>query len=120
AVLLTGCVFTSMNFGYRWIFAIWLAPWLWQLPRDPDAPAPVRRLARGTRWLLLAVLWWAPLSCIILNRLVGVVTGATVMRLARVFFLAEQPIDWALFLCLLVFLTHFLRLRLAAFVRAQP
>ena len=120
AALLTGCFFTSMNFGYRWIFALWLAPLLWVLPRDPDAPGPLRRLARGTAWLLLLVLWWAPLCCLILNRLVGVATGATVMRLARWFFLAEQPMDWALFFCLLVFLTHFLRRRFAVLMGAQP
>ncbi len=49
AVLLTGCFFTSMNFGYRWIFAIWLAPALWLLPRDPDTPALVRPARCGPR-----------------------------------------------------------------------
>lgn len=118
AVLLTGCFFTSMNFGYRWIFAIWMAPLLWVLPRDPDAPASVRRLARATMWLLLVVLWWAPLCCVLLNGLVGRVPGPTVMRLAGWFFLAEQPADWAFFICLLVFLTHFTRRQLAVLGRA--
>jgi hypothetical protein len=113
AVLLTGCFFSSMNFGYRWIFAAWLAPLLWTLPRDPDTPVPVRRLARGTMFLLLFVLWWAPLGCVVINGLIGVVTGATIMRLAQGFFLIEQPFDWAFFLCLVVLLTHFLRRRLA-------
>jgi hypothetical protein len=71
-------------------------------------------------WLLLAVLWWAPLCCVILNRLIGVVTGATIMRLAQWFYLAEQPMDWAFFLCLLAFLTHFARRGLAELRRAQP
>jgi hypothetical protein len=113
AALLTGCFFTSMNFGYRWIFAVWLAPMLWILARDPDTPTPVRRLARGTMGLLLVALWWEPICCIVINALIGTVTGTTIMRLAKWSFLIEQPFDWALFLCLLVFLTHFARRRLA-------
>jgi hypothetical protein len=119
AALLTGCFFASSNFGYRWIFSIWLAPFLWAVPGDPSAPGAVRRLARRTRWLLLAVLWWAPVGCIILNRLIGVVAGATIMRLAQWFYLAEQPVDWACFLCLLAFLTHFARRGVAALGRVQ-
>jgi hypothetical protein len=113
AVLLTGCFFTSMNFGYRWIFAVWLAPMLWTLARAAGTPAPVRRLARGTMALLLFALWWSPLCCVVINGLIGTVTGATIMRLAKWSFLLEQPFDWAFFLCLVVFLTHFARRRLA-------
>jgi len=112
AVLLTGCFFTSMNFGYRWVFAVWLAPALWVLPRDPDTPAPVRRLARATRWLLLVMLWWPPLCCVIVNQFIGVVPSPTIMVLAKLSFLVEQPFDWAFFLCLLIFLAHFTRRRL--------
>jgi hypothetical protein len=35
------------------------------------------------------------------------------MKLAKYAFLLEQPMDWALFVCLLVFLTHFARRQLA-------
>jgi hypothetical protein len=112
AVLLTGCFFTSLNFGYRWVFAIWLAPLLWTLPADLAAPLTARRLARGMRWLLLAVLWWDTLCWLILNRFTGVVAGATLNRWAQGWFLAEQPLDWALFLGLVVFLTHFAQRRL--------
>ena len=68
------------------------------------------------RWLLLVVLWWDPLCCLILNHLLGRVPGPTVMHLARVAFLVEQPLDWALFLGLLVFLVQFFRLRRPALV----
>jgi hypothetical protein len=30
----------------------------------------------------------------------------------------EQPVDWAFFVCLLAFLTHFARRQLAAFARS--
>ena len=120
AALLTGCFFMSPNHCYRWVFAIWLAPLLWTLPRDPAASPEVRRLARWTAGLLLVVLWWAPLCCIVLTRLVGVVRGATILRLAQWSYLVEQPADWAFFLCLLVFLTHFGRRGLATLAGARP
>jgi hypothetical protein len=116
-VLLTGCFFTSMNFAYRWIFAIWLAPALWRLPRDPDAPAIVRRVARLARWLLFVVLWWPAFSCFVVNRLIGTLSGSQVMLMAKLTFLVEQPVDWGFFLCLLVFLTHFTRRGLVALNR---
>lgn len=109
AVLLEGCFFTSMNFAYRWVFAIWLTPFLWSLPNDPDCPASVRRLAWHARWLLLVVLWCGPVSSALLYQLIGAVPGSTIMRLASWAFLVEQPFDWAFFLCLLVFLAHFTR-----------
>jgi hypothetical protein len=60
-----------------------------------------------TGWLLMAALWWDPLCCVVLNRLIGHVSGSTIMSLARTFFLVEQPITWAFFAALLIFLTHF-------------
>ncbi len=109
AVLLTGCFFASLNFGYRWIFALWLAPWLWRVAGDPLAPERARRLARWLRGLLLVVLWWDPFACVVINRFVGVVSGPAIARMAEIAFLLEQPVDWALFLGLLVFLAHFAR-----------
>ena len=114
-VLLTGCFFTSMNFAYRWVFAIWLTPALWLLPRDPDTPATVRRLARASRWLLLSVLWWTPFCTLVVNQwFIGRVSAPAIMTMAKAAFVLEQPFDWALMLCLLVFLTHFARRQLAA------
>lgn len=109
AALLTGCFFTSSNFGYRLVFSIWLAPLLWALARDATSPPRLRQLARGTMGLLVIALWWGPLGSAILYRVSGEVSHPTLMLLAKWIFLAEQPFDWALFLCLLVFLTHFAR-----------
>ena len=41
AALLTGCFLAGTSYGYRWIFALWLAPLLWRLPPPnwkPHAP----------------------------------------------------------------------------------
>jgi len=114
AVLLTGCFFAGTNYGYRWIFALWLAPLLWSLPADAAAPAAVRRLARVTRALLLAAVWLDALDCFVLNRFVGAATWPTLNLWADRLFRAEQPLVWAFFVCLLAFLAHFTRTGLRA------
>lgn len=118
AVLLTGCFLTSVNFAYRWVFALWLAPALWNLPRDAGVPASVRRWARTARWLLFIVLWWPPVCSFAINWQVGTLPGSKLMWLARMAYLVEQPFDWAFFSCLLVFLAHFARRQLAGVLRS--
>jgi len=107
AVLLTGCFFAGTNFGYRWIFAIWLAPLLWRLPHDLTAPLAVRRLATLTGVLLIFALWADPLVSAGLSRLRGHVAEPAIGRAADLFYRAEQPLTWALFACLIGFLVHF-------------
>jgi hypothetical protein len=112
AALLAGCFFTGQNYAYRWIFAVWLAPLLWSLPHDGDAPLSVRRLARTTRWLLLAALWFDPLCTLALSQWPGL--NLNLVRAMHWVFLVEQPLAWALFACLIVFLAHFGRHGLCA------
>lgn len=109
AVLLTGCFFTSLNFAYRWVFALWLAPMLWWLPAHAAVPAAVRDLARLTRALLFAVLWVDAAVCFVLNRFTGRVALADLQAMANRAFLVEQPLFWAFFVCLLAFLATFAR-----------
>ena len=105
ATLLAGCFFAGQNFAYRWVFALWLAPLLWSLPRDAATPAAVRRLAGATGWLLLAALWFDPVCTLVLSQLPGI----DLARALHWVFLVEQPFVWALAACLLVFLAHFAR-----------
>ncbi len=109
AVLLTGCFFTGRNFAYRWVFALWLAPLLWQLPRDSLAPRAVRGLAWAMSVLLILVLWIDPMVSVVLGMSQGRVPAETILRWADRIFLCEQPITWALFAGLLGFLAHFTR-----------
>jgi hypothetical protein len=109
AVLLAGCFFAGTNYPYRWVFAIWLAPLLWRLPRDKRVPAAVRRLAAATAGLCLFALWFDPLASGVLNGLVGRYPVETIIRWADRLLLIEQPVIWAFFVCLLGFLSHFAR-----------
>jgi hypothetical protein len=108
SVLLTGCFFVGQHFAYRWIFVIWMAPLLWSLPRDSQAPTPVRFFARVTAWLLLVMLWAEALSAFSLNQWAPDVVIPALHWVA----LAMQPFTWAFYLCLLGFLVHFTRLAL--------
>jgi hypothetical protein len=105
ATLLAGCFFTSQNYAYRWVFALWLVPLLWSLPRDPQAPVPVRQLARTTGWLLIVALWFDPLCTLVLSQW----PGLDLVRALHWVFLVEQPFTWALFACLSMFLAQFVR-----------
>ena len=116
AALLTACFFTAMNYWYRLIFAIWLAPLLWDLVHGLDAPAVVRWYAKHVTWLLLFLFWWPLVWMFILNQLAGVVSLKVLGGIARVTFLIEQPFDWLFYFCLVVFLTQFARLRFAFLV----
>lgn len=109
AALLAGCFFAGTNYAYRWVFTIWLAPTLWRLPRDQRVPVAVRRFAAATAVLCGYALWVDPLASGVLNSLVGRYPAETIVLWADRFLLVEQPVIWALFACLLGFLTHFVR-----------
>lgn len=55
AALLAGCFWTEANWGYRWLFGLWLLPVMWKIGGDP-AIGGSARILRIVRWA-----WWAPL-----------------------------------------------------------
>ena len=107
AVVLTGCFLMGTNFSYRWVFALWLAPLLWNLRNDAAAPQSVRRLGAWTAGLLGVSLWADGLVSAILGGVQGVIGLTQAEKIARVFFAIEQPVTWTFFACLIGFLTHF-------------
>jgi hypothetical protein len=118
AVLLVGCFFASNSYSYRLIFAVWLAPFLWKLLHDKSAPPKVRQLARVTALLLLFVLWITPVVYGIVKYLGPRLPAVEVKSYADTLLLAEQPLIWAFFLCLLGFLAHFVREQLHVLLRS--
>jgi hypothetical protein len=111
AVVLTGCFLTGTNFAYRWIFALWLTPLLWALPRNPTAPRQVRWLAGGTGVLLLFMLWSDAAVSAMLYRQMADVPPDVIVQKADRFFAREQPVTWLFFAGLIGFLAHFARER---------
>jgi hypothetical protein len=63
ALLLTGCFLAGTSFAYRWVFAVWLWPWLWRQAGGTTSPA-VAKIALG---LLLLSLWQDGLYCLGIN-----------------------------------------------------
>lgn len=113
-VLLTGCFLTGTNYGYRWVFGIWLAPLLWRLWRDPTALPAVRRWARIVAGLLVFSLWADALLSTLLRLARPWVAPERAWQIADTFFALEQPLTWAFFAGVLFFLTHFVREGLGA------
>ncbi len=69
AALLAGCFWTGMSWAYRWVFALWLAPFLWR-PVDPAAmPVAVRRWWRVARTAYWPALWGGCIYFLIYNPL---------------------------------------------------
>lgn len=108
-VLLTGCFFTASNFGYRWVFGIWMAPLLWWLPRDPTAPIAVRRWARVTALLFIYIVWSDGFFSAAVRLGRSWITPETGEKIFVKFLAVQQPITWMFFAAVLVFLTHFTR-----------
>lgn len=112
AALLTGCFFAGTNYAYRWIFALWLAPFLWRLASEPDVPRAVRRFAQVTALLLVLVMWVDPVVAVAIHHWLGAMEGARIRQWADLVFVIEQPFTWVFFACLLGWLTHFIRTNL--------
>ena len=109
ALLLTGCFFAGVSYAYRWVFALWLVPLLWRLPRDHAAPVAARRLAGITAALLLWALWADAAASSVIGRVMIGATPERVLEVADRFSYLEQPLIWALVFCLLAFVAHFAR-----------
>ena len=97
AVTLTACWLAGASFGYRWIFSLWLAPWLSQSAGDATFSPAGRRLAAATGWLLLALLWLDGAYCLVTNSLVGRQPVAQVQSWQHAWRLVTQPLAWIFF-----------------------
>lgn len=97
ATTLTACFLAGVSFGYRWIFALWLAPWLLENSRDLSIAAAHRRLATATCLLLLTIVWLDGAYCLVTNLLVGPMPSAQLQSWQHTWRLATQPLSWILF-----------------------
>jgi hypothetical protein len=109
AVLLTGCFFAGLNFGYRWVFGVWLVPLLWSASADSAGPRVLGRLAQAGMALLLVLLWLDGIVSVFLWHYGATIGLEQAARWADRVCLLEQPFVWAFFGVLQVFLLHFTR-----------
>lgn len=97
ATTLTACFLAGVSFGYRWVFSLWLAPWLLATSRDLTLAPSRRRLATATGWLLLTIVWLDGAYCLVTNTLVGPMPSAQLRSWQLTWRLATQPLSWILF-----------------------
>lgn len=108
AVVLTSCYFATVNYAYRAVCVIWMAPFLWRVWSAPAAAAAPRRLCRLTGVLLSIMLWFDAICCLLINT-TRVLDAEQVDRWTNRLLLLEQPIIAALVITLLGFILPFAR-----------
>lgn len=84
--LLAGCFWTGANWGYRWIFVVWLLPWSWRVSVDDSG------LWRIVRWGWWLPMWLAPLLHWIAN-----VAGGLPPHVVDGVWWLTQAIEWTWF-----------------------
>ena len=93
SALLVTCFLGAINFGYRWIFALWLAPWLWTNRRQSGA-------ARGAVWLLPFCLWHDGILCLATACWFPHLKPEQYDRILVRWRLATEPFTWLLLILL--------------------
>lgn len=109
AVLLTGCFFAGSSYGYRLIYCVLMAPFLWRLVRRGAAPAGVVRLARMTAGLMFFMLWGDAVTTAVLNAMITPESSAAILAVAEGVAIWGEPLTWAFFICLGCFVAGFAR-----------
>lgn len=87
AALLAACFVAGVSFGYRLIFALWLAPWIWSRRRE-------HTLARVAAWLLPLLLWRDGLLALATELFFPALGPADYARILRGWWIATEPVTW--------------------------
>lgn len=99
ALLLLACFAAGISFAYRWIVALWLAPWLWtRMTWGGDKQ--VRLIARITVVLLTVVLWQDGAYCYVVNNFFQLNGETETMRWMNWWMRVTQPLVWILMMFL--------------------
>jgi hypothetical protein len=115
-----GCYFAAINYSYRFVFAIFMAPFLWSAwALASEWPSTFRRAGRTAAALVLTALWIDGLACLLIN-LSGRLNANELDRWTDRLVLLEQPLTAALIFCLLGFLVAFTRDSSRAMLNPRP
>jgi hypothetical protein len=87
--LLVCCFLGTINHDYRWIFSLWLAPWLWRQRQRKGA-------ARIAVWLLPFVLWHDGVLCLVLSSWFPDLASERYSRIFWFWRLGTEPFTWLL------------------------
>jgi hypothetical protein len=87
-LILLGCFVAGTSFAYRWVFALWLVPWLWQ----QSTGGPRRGIARLALATVVVSLWQDGLFCAAIHLWFPTANP----RIETVWRYVTQPINWVL------------------------
>jgi hypothetical protein len=93
AIVIVACFAVGVSYAYRWIFALWMAVWLW---RQRDAPAPRRQhlTVRLGCLLLFLCVWLDGLFCLTANLFFMPMSAGRQHDIQLVWRLWTQPLQW--------------------------
>jgi hypothetical protein len=109
AILLLGCFLAGTSYIYRWIFGLWMWPWLSRQTRATNSGAG----ANAALGLWLLSLWTDGLCCLVVNSL-----GLS-FRPGPVWRIWTQLINWSLMALLVGWLLEALSVQFTAWRRSQ-
>lgn len=96
AIVLLACFTAGNNYAYRWIFALWMALWLWRRATDLALGPRQRWTARVGCGLLFACFWLDGWLCLAVNQL-RIGAGMTIEQreaLLLTWRYWTQPLQW--------------------------
>ena len=99
-VVLLACFLAGMNFGYRWVFALWPALWLWRRAAEGMMPARQSWAARIACGLVFACLWMDGCFCATINLFFLYHTPAWEAHMKLLWRIWTQPLHWLLMMML--------------------
>ena len=98
-IVVVACFAAGVSYAYRWIFALWMALWLW---RHAGATAPRRQVwtARLGVMLLFLCCWLDGLLCLTVNLRGAPLSQTDQQELQLVWRRWTQPVQWLLIMLL--------------------
>jgi hypothetical protein len=95
-IVLLACFSAGVSYAYRWIFALWMALWLWRRAGGRTETPRALWTARLGCGLLLFCFWCDGGLCLVVNLLLPPLTQARADALQFTWRLWTQPAHWLL------------------------
>jgi hypothetical protein len=100
AIVLVACYTAGISYAYRWIFALWMALWMWRRAGDAAAGVRARWTLRLGCGLMLFCFWCDSLLCLVVNLFLLPLPQTRLASLLVEWRWVTQPLHWLLMLLL--------------------
>ncbi|MDI1319274.1 MAG: hypothetical protein PSW75_03645 [bacterium] len=99
-IVLLACFLAGVSFVYRWIFALWMALWLWRRAGEPTEDGRAHRAFRVGAGLMLFCFWGNGILCLVVNLLLLPMAQARLDALVIAWRWGTQSLHWVLMIML--------------------